>query len=52
MFRIIAMPLKDFAMSVDSVEKVTGIDFYPGLSDSEENALESRVELEKWGCSP
>ncbi|MGA2506115.1 MAG: DNA/RNA non-specific endonuclease [Chitinispirillaceae bacterium] len=42
-------PLKDFAVSVDSVEKVTGIDFFPSLPDSEENALESKVELNKWG---
>jgi endonuclease G len=43
------LPLKVFAVPVDSVEKVTGIDFFPGLPDSEEKALESKVELEKWG---
>jgi endonuclease G len=42
-------PLKDFAVPVDSVEKVTGIDFFPSLPDSEEHALESKVELNKWG---
>jgi hypothetical protein len=32
-----------------SMQKVTGFDFFPGLSESEEKALESKIELNKWG---
>ncbi len=38
----------DFAVSIDSVEHLTGIDFFPALPDSIENYLESHVEIDKW----
>lgn len=41
-------PLSSFAVPVDSVEKITGIDFFPNLPDREEIVLESKVELDKW----
>jgi endonuclease G, mitochondrial len=41
-------PLSEFAVSVDSVEKVTGIDFFPELPDSIETVVESRVNLAFW----
>lgn len=42
------LPLKSFAVTIDSVEKVTGIDFFPQLPDSLETAVESRVDTAKW----
>lgn len=41
-------PVQSFAMSVDEVEKVTGIDFFPALPDSLEDQLESTVQLSSW----
>ncbi len=36
-------PLQTFAVSVDSLESITGIDFFPALQDSIENLLESKL---------
>jgi endonuclease G len=41
-------PLKDYFITIDSVEKRTGIDFFPVLPDSEENRLESEIVLRDW----
>jgi len=41
-------PLQSFVVSVDSVEKVTGIDFFPNLPDEEEMELEHQVCLSCW----
>lgn len=35
-------PLTDYIVSVDSIEKRTGIDFFPNLPDDIENEIESR----------
>ncbi len=40
--------LKDFAVPVDSIEKLTGIDFFPALPDSLENRLEAEKHPEQW----
>ena len=40
--------VKTFALSVDSVEQVTGLDFFPSLSDDEEKKLESEVCVSCW----
>ena len=37
-----------YAVSVDEVEKITGLDFYALLPDSVENRIESSVDFEKW----
>lgn len=42
-------PMSSYAVSVDEVEKITGIDFYPQLDDAEEKALESKCNPEAWG---
>jgi endonuclease G len=39
---------KVFVVSVDSIEKITGIDFFPSLPDSIENNIEKEVHPEKW----
>jgi len=38
----------DFAVSIDSVEHLTGIDFFPALPDSLQDYLESHVDITKW----
>lgn len=40
--------LQSFAVSIDSVERFTGIDFFPRLPDKSENAVESRLCLPCW----
>jgi len=40
--------LAHFIVSVDSIEQLTGIDFYADLNDSLENAFESRSEPDQW----
>lgn len=40
--------LYEFSVSVDSIEKITGIDFFPELDDSIENDLEKSTNYKKW----
>jgi endonuclease G len=40
--------LKAFAVSVDEVEKLTGIDFFTALDDALESRLESSSDFTKW----
>ena len=40
--------LKSMAVSIDSVEKVTGIDFFPSLPDEQEKKMEAAVDLRGW----
>jgi len=42
------MPLEKYAVSIDSVEQLTGIDFYYSLPDSIEDSIESIVNLPAW----
>jgi endonuclease G, mitochondrial len=42
------LPLKQFVVPIDSIEKVTGLDFFPLLPDEIEEKLESRVSLRGW----
>ena len=41
-------PLKLMMIPIDSVEKVTGIDFFPSLPDSIENPMEAYVNDGSW----
>lgn len=41
-------PLHTVAISVDSLEAVTGIDFFPLLPDAQEEEMESTVDLKYW----
>jgi endonuclease G len=43
-----SQPLKSFAVPIDSIESVTGIDFFPQLPDSIENSVESKIDTLKW----
>jgi endonuclease G, mitochondrial len=37
-----------FALSVDDLEKITGLDFFPELSDDIEQKVEARTDFAKW----
>ncbi|MGQ8336282.1 DNA/RNA non-specific endonuclease [Sunxiuqinia sp. A32] len=41
-------PLSDFVVTVDSIEVLTGVDFFPGLDDAIEANLESTVNITNW----
>jgi endonuclease G len=41
-------PLYEFVVSVDSIEILTGIDFFPELDDDIENKLEASVSYKEW----
>jgi endonuclease G len=41
-------PLYSFVVSVDSIEKITGIDFFPNLENKIENELEKYKDYKKW----
>ncbi|NJX14820.1 DNA/RNA non-specific endonuclease [Tamlana crocina] len=41
-------PLYEFVVSVDSIEKLTGIDFFPQLDDTIENKLEASSSYKGW----
>ena len=41
-------PLYSFVVSVDSVEKMTGIDFFPKLDDKTESRLEKTSDYKTW----
>ncbi len=40
--------LKKYVVSVDAIEELTGIDFFPNLKDSLENKLEARINYQNW----
>lgn len=42
------LPLSSYAVSVDSVEKLTGIDFFSALPDDVENRIESTSSTSGW----
>lgn len=41
-------PLYDFVVSVDRIEKLTGIDFFPQLDNNTENRLEKNNDYKAW----
>ncbi|EDP98246.1 DNA/RNA non-specific endonuclease [Kordia algicida OT-1] len=41
-------PLYEFVVSVDELEKRTGIDFFPELEDTKENKLEAMTTYKQW----
>ncbi len=40
--------LQHFAVTIDSVERLTGNDFFYQLPDDEENVIEKTIDLNKW----
>jgi len=43
--------LKELAITIDSVERVTGIDFFHNLPDSIEHKIENDLSLEIWNLN-
>ncbi|MDD5529054.1 MAG: DNA/RNA non-specific endonuclease [bacterium] len=41
-------PLTTYAVTIDSVETLTGIDFFPAIPDTLENTIESSIQISKW----
>ena len=41
-------PLQHFAVTIDSVERLTGMDFFYQLPDNEEKVIEGTLDLSKW----
>jgi endonuclease G len=46
-----ALPMMNYAVSIDSVEKITGIDFFPLLPDIQEKWIEEKVCISCWEIS-
>lgn len=46
--RKIGKHVKKFVVSVDSIESLTGIDFFPNLPDDIEQKVESNVNINRW----
>lgn len=44
--------IENYVMSVDDVEKITGLDFFYQLDDDEEELIESNVDITKWNLKP
>ncbi|MDY4889827.1 MAG: DNA/RNA non-specific endonuclease [Sphaerochaetaceae bacterium] len=40
--------IKSFALTIDDVEKMSGIDFFPLLNDADENKIEASVDTALW----
>jgi len=40
--------LEKYVVSVDEVERLTGLDFFPGLKDQLENRIEAKANLDDW----
>jgi endonuclease G len=45
-------PLSTYAMSVEDMQIITDIDFFPALPDSIETKIESKVDFTKWNINP
>lgn len=43
-----SLPLQSFAVTIDSVEKFTGIDFFPALPDKQERQIEKTLCIDCW----
>ena len=41
-------PISEYAVTVDSIERLTGIDFFPALADDIEEKIESKYNLKSW----
>ena len=44
-------PLQTFAVTIDSIERFTGIDFFPVLPDDQEEGIESSIDVRQWSLS-
>jgi endonuclease G len=42
------LPLQNFTLSVDSLEQISGLDFYSSMGDTLQKSLEGSVCLNCW----
>ena len=42
------LPMMDYALSIDEVEEITGIDFFPQIDVEEQAKLESKYDVRSW----
>ena len=42
-------PKSSYVNTIDEVERITGLDFFPALPDDVEERVESRTDLSDWG---
>ena len=42
------LPMMDYALSIDEVEEITGIDFFPEIAIEEQAELESKYDVRSW----
>ena len=40
--------LASFAVSIDEVEEITGLDFFPAIPDDQEEEIEKNFNASKW----
>jgi len=45
---ISSLPMMDYALSIDEVEEITGLDFFSEIPDGEEAKLESEFDTKAW----
>ena len=41
-------PLQEYVVSVDKIEELTGIDFFPNIKDDKEDSLEASTNYKEW----
>ena len=41
-------PLDSYVNSIDQVERITGLDFFPALPDEIENRIEKECDIKEW----
>ncbi len=41
-------PIESYVVSIDSIEKITGINYYPNLSTEDEALIESKSDISQW----
>jgi endonuclease G len=41
-------PIYEYVVSIDSVEKITGLDFFPDIEDATESKIESKSDYNAW----
>ena len=44
----VKQPMEDAVYTVDEIEQLTGIDFFPSLDDALEDRIEARARLTDW----
>lgn len=42
------LPMMDYALSIDEVEEITGIDFFPEIPEEDQKKLESTYDVRAW----